>query len=429
MKYKELLFGCGKAKIDFSGIGFPYYGFSGIDDDLYARSFIFKSNQLILMISVELPSLNTEAVSRLKKEICKKYEMQEYCVWIGVTHTFCAPHVTSKYKGVYEMVSTAIFESVNAAIKNCQEACLGYITMNSSININRNVDTPFGWWLGHNPKEYSNKQARILKIVAAKSNETLGILINYDIQSAIMDQVQNSHQQLQITSDLMGKVCSKMEKFYDQKVVTMFLLGAAGDQAPISQGRKTIITNNGLQYQYEYEKGRDILDQLSTRFMDTLLAKINTAEIVKTREIQVLCRVAECNEKVMPLQTKEMKPSLFYDFSLTGRKLEIEIEGILLGEVLLLGTKVELNSSFGKQIMDALPIKRIMLCTMINGAKKYLPQQLDYKRVTYVAMNSSFGEGSSESFYNTVLELYKEIEKRNGNKANIRKDNDVDIEP
>ena len=409
MKNKKLEFGCGKAKLDFSNIIFPINGFSGIDDDLFARAIIFNSNQKILIISVEVPSLTAEVISEIKKEISKEYSFKEQNIWISVTHSFCAPHVTSKYIGTIEMVKKAIKESVELAIQNYQEVRLGYSICELPINVNRNIETPFGWWLGKNNDEFSNHDVRIIKVAASKSGEVLSILLNYDIQSSIMDKVENENKQLQITPDLMGIVCKKIEDCYNDTIITLFLLGAAGDQVPISQARTAIISKENLLYKSNYKQGRKYLERLSRYFANTIYSKMNLIKVEESNTIRLFRKVAICNQKIMPVPTKELQPTTVFDFTLTKKKIEVEIEAISIGDILLIATKPELNSAFGKQILQKSPTEKTMLCTMINGGIKYLPEELDFKRITYTAMNTKLAQGSSEQFYHSLLELYREI--------------------
>ena len=410
MKNEKLEFGCGKAKLDFSNIIFPINGFSGIDDDLFARAIIFNSNQKILIISIEVPSLIAEVISEIKKEVSKEYSFKEQNIWISVTHSFCAPHITSKNIGTIDLLKKAVKKSVELAIQNYQEVRLGYSICELPVNVNRNIETPFGWWLGKNNAEFSNHDVRIIKVTASKSGQVLSILLNYDVQSSIMDKVENQNNQLQITPDLMGIVCKKIEDCYNDSIITLFLLGAAGDQVPIFQGRKTIISNENLLYKSNYQQGRKYLERLSSYFANSIYSKMNQIKVEESTTIKLFRKVALCNQKIMPVPTKELQPTTAFDFTLTKEKIEVEIEAILIGDILLIATKPELNSAFGKQILQKSPTEKTMLCTMINGGMKYLPEELDFKRITYTAMNTKLAQGSSEQFYHSLLELYSEIE-------------------
>jgi len=137
---------------------------------------------------------------------------------------------------------------------------------------------------------------------------------------------------------------------------------------------------------------------------------MNQITVEESNTIKLFRKVALCNQKIMPVPTKELQPTTAFDFTLTKEKIEVEIEAILIGDILLIATKPELNSAFGKEILQKSPTEKTMLCTMINGGMKYLPEELDFKRITYTAMNTKLAQGSSQQFYHSLLELYSEIE-------------------
>ena len=84
------------------------------------------------------------------------------------------------------------------------------------------------------------------------------------------------------------------------------------------------------------------------------------------------------------------------------RELELEVQLNILhwGDVVLVGTEPELSSSFGTQVRALAP--HVVLATLVNGAKKYLPSSDAYDRVTYEAMNSSFGRGADTVLFQAI---------------------------
>lgn len=389
-------FGKGKECFDFSKIHFPINGFSTIKSDVFSRSFIISADKTVLIVSVELTSLEAWLIEDIKCEIHKRYDIDHKNIWINVTHTFSVPHATMKYQGMPDVVKQSILKSVDHAFRNLVSCEIGYKTTPVAMNVNRNVETDKGWWLGENVNGFSNHEVRLISFVNAQDQCIMGTILNYDVQSDIMKEIVDANGQMHISSDFMGHVCSKLEMILDDDCCVMFLLGAAGDQT---------VKKGSMSSELNYEESNQLLEILSNEFAKVISQEIKSISTKIYNNIDVDCETIMCEEKIMPVPTKSLTPVKKFDFSLTGQLIPVELETILLGDILLLGTKPELNSSYGSELIKRSPFKNTLVVTMVNGGQKYMPDRIDYDNVTYTAMNSMFAPESAEKVLNGASRL------------------------
>lgn len=137
---------------------------------------------------------------------------------------------------------------------------------------------------------------------------------------------------------------------------------------------------------------------------------MSITEYQNDAKVSVWNECVRCPEQEMLRSTKDIRPELQYSFNLTGEYVDITIEAIQIGEVILVGTQPELNSGYGALLKSYSSGENILIMTMVNGGAKYLPEEKDYERITYTAMNTQLGRGASEIVKQRIASLFKEIE-------------------
>ena len=94
-----------------------------------------------------------------------------------------------------------------------------------------------------------------------------------------------------------------------------------------------------------------------------------------------------------------LRPQRTYTYAPASDE-EVHLNILRWGDVVLVGTEPELSSSFGTQVRAIAP--HVVLATLVNGGKKYLPSSDAYDRVTYEAMNSGFGRGADTALFQAI---------------------------
>lgn len=237
----SLQVGFGKAVIDFKTSDLPIREFTQKLDDLHSRVMLISGPQPIALVSFELTSLpNQNVITLFKHQVATLLDLPQANVWITVTHTFAAPHLPSNpqtdeahqiYDFILAKLVTSLTASCQAAKQDLQVVKFGTATIACPLNVNRNILTPAGWWLGRNFNGYSNHQLRVWGF--QKANGKINLLANYDLQPSVLDHLTDDAGNRMISSDLVGFGITQYEA---NQQVAIFLPGAAGDQRPLFVG-------------------------------------------------------------------------------------------------------------------------------------------------------------------------------------------------
>jgi hypothetical protein len=402
MEKNVIYAGAGKAEIKFIEADFPLKAFAGVHDAIYARVILMEGEIKFLLLSIELTSLTVGAVNHFRKLCSMVSGIDEENIFVSVTHTFSAPHIPPHVNNeqerrltdtMYARIDKAVRDALKQAIDTKAPTQLEYAVTPCSLNVNRNISTPEGYWIGQNEEGYSDHLMRILKL--KHEDGIFAYLINYDIQPSVMDKSRTISGESLISGDMAGEVCRSLEK---GKITSIFLPGCAGDQSPIIQAASKNACGEDIDI---HEKGYTIAEVFGIYMAGRVL--LSKGE-VQDLSLHMTSVTAMLPEQVMKYSTKELTPHKEYAFELTGNTIEVPISLLELGDVKLLMTPPELNSSFGTELRSILG-EKLMIVTLVNGALKYLPQKRDFERITYTAMNTTLGYGSEEGFIQAVSEL------------------------
>lgn len=400
--------GVGKAQIKLRTQDFPIKEFVCQHDPLYIRALFLQAKTEFLLLSLELTSLTESMVYDLKASVYEEFNIPIENIWITVTHTFSAPHLDKSYPIFIKKVKEAVQLSVSRALERVTKLAISTDSVTTSLNCSRNIETPFGWWLGRNDLEYSNHDIRILKIYEIKTDHLLCVLFNGDLPPSVMADSYLEQGGKAVSSDLIGYTCRKLEETVTQTAI--FILGAAGDQRPLEKSCEDIVSEECLKRNDLHEAGFKLVETQGDRLYEEIcssLVKPNPI-FLPIKAISIYEKKVFLEEKVMPIPTKELKPTKHFDFSKTGRQQELTIAGVSLGSIVLLGIKPEVNSLFGEKLRELVNVQTVFIASMVNGAIKYLPEEKDFERVTYTAMNTQLGRGSSKQFLEEVRRFLKE---------------------
>lgn len=344
-------------------------------DLLYVKTLILEN---MVFVSMDLTSLTDNNIQHFKKIIQEIIDTSH--VYISVTHNFSSPHIHEKDIEVrdclYVRFDEALRNSIQMATQTRSTCTIEYGVGQCFINVNRNVETKEGYWIGQNNAGYSNHDVRVLLI--KKENKCIANIINYDLQCSVLDKVNV------LSADIAGYVS---QRFFNENIVSFFVPGAAADQMP-------------KYFMQEYSEIK--------RLGELLYDSIPKSGITISGRIIYKTKLVELPKQVMKYATKDLKPHKTFDFEITNEKLYVPIEYIGFDQLNILLTKPEFNSEYGVEIQCCFN-EHTMVFTLINGGCKYLPQKLDYEKVTYMSMNTTIAQGADRIFLDAVMELKKEV--------------------
>jgi hypothetical protein len=412
--------GTGKSEIVLSKEFFPEGLFVGFCDPLHVRILLLESEIKIAIVSIELTSIEREDVVDFKKIVLENTGVDICNIWICATHSFSSPHIKPErllrnnrereqnevlIKAVVEAIRKASFQAVNSL---CQ-VTIGMGSGYCDINVNRDVETHAGWWIGINPEGVSDKTLTVLKVT--EGGKVKAVLFHYAVQSSIMDGSEIKGGGALVTPDLAGKSANFIEEYYGDPVVALFVVGAAGDQVPIWKAVTEIITPDGERNRMDAGEGgftrvNELGEEMGRKvclIADSLSDSISAVDMRVNKIIVMTPR-----QKKTVRNPHDMKPVKIFNYEDDGEG-ETEIEILMIGELIIVGITAEINCITMKSIQDGIPEKRIIVATMVNGASKYMADAESYCRFTYEARNSFYGKGAAEIFVKNSIEAVKKL--------------------
>jgi neutral ceramidase len=231
--------GAGRAVIKLPNELFPVDGFNGIHDEICARVLLLYNGLKVAIVSLELTSLPTGEIDSLQKLVSAEVGLPSENVWICATHTFSAPHIRrehllkteserSKNILLRQAIREALREASVQAVSGLTDAHFGIDIGHCSVNVNRDIPTAQGWWVGSNESGPSDKSVTVLRFERT-DGEPIAFLFSYGVQSSVMDGSIMADGGRLVSADLAGAACRYVEREYDERVTALFCMGAAGD--------------------------------------------------------------------------------------------------------------------------------------------------------------------------------------------------------
>lgn len=406
--------GIGRSVMEFPHDFFPTEGFVLQAHPLHVRVFFVDEKNPYALVSIEMTSLADEECERLRKETAILLGIEESRVWISVSHTFSAPHIlpdfvlkTEEEKEHRTLLRRTLSDAVRSAVWQArQEAAESTLSLHqgeSQTFASRDIELPEGWWIGCGGKGPSDHTLTVLEV---RQNEKVkGLILHLNTQSSVLDGTGAAEGKC-VSGDYVGVACMELEKRYPGAAV-MFMIGAAGDQAPIQRGKGYAPDGQGGYAEIDlHEESVAVAEKLGQQLTDEVMAALRTDGMKLTGEVKTASRSFNAPAKKMNRNLRELKPAHTCVWELDGDK-EQTIELFALGDLAILGVKPELTYPTLKQIQATSPYPVTLVSTLINGGAKYMADQSAYDRCMYEAVNSPFAPGAAEMLVKEAAALLK----------------------
>ena len=406
--------GIGRSVMEFPHDFFPTEGFVLQAHPLHVRVFFVDEKKPFALVSIEMTSLADEECERLRKETAILLGIEESRVWISVSHTFSAPHIlpdfvlkTEEEKEHRTLLRRTLSDAVRSAVWQArQEAAESTLSLHqgeSQTFASRDIELPEGWWIGCGGKGPSDHTLTVLEV---RQNEKVkGLILHLNTQSSVLDGTGAAEGKC-VSGDYVGVACMELEKRYPGAAV-LFLIGAAGDQAPIQRGKGYAPDGQGGYAEIDlHEESVAVAEKLGQQLTGEVMAALRTDGMKLTGEVKTASRSFNAPAKKMNRNLRELKPAHTCVWELDGDK-EQTIELFALGDLAILGVKPELTYPTLKQIQAASPYPVTLVSTLINGGAKYMADQSAYDRCMYEAVNSPFAPGAAELLVKEATALLK----------------------
>ncbi len=402
--------GFGRGTIHFPAEIFPLEGFRAVHDDPHARLMVLKSgNEGFALLALELVICPEDMIEAWQKRIGEAFGLPTKKVWVHVNHTITTPHEPHprcprgvkveptpediRKKALYRTaVEAAVTEAIDSCSADMAPAALGWGSGECHVNGNRDVETPYGWWVGKAGDGPSNHTLTVLRVNGGNNN-MLGIVLFYALKPCAADNSGMRDNIRLVSSEVTGAALNALEKRFG--VPAIFCMTAAGDQVPVKQSLIDEVVGEGQFRQLDEgpERGLEYAAELGAELAS---AAADAAE-------KITCGDAggigwSHMEFTWPRrQGGVRRPAKEIEHIPKGEGT-VTAELFCLGNNALVAAKPEINTVTETQLLAASPFERTVLVTMVNGDMKYMPDAESFEHATFEAQSAMLMPGAAERF-------------------------------
>lgn len=429
MNIGKLRAGAGRAEIIFPQEMFPTDMLVGVHDNPCARVLVLDNGIRVAIASLEMVNVEGNELNAARKTIEELTGTPYENIWVHVTHAITTPHTpggpnfgkprmpgqlgpppgkkidpdAGKKRAIFsEMIAKAVREAATEAAATFREARIGAGTGQCLVNSNRDVETPFGWWVNISPDEPSNKTMTVVK-VEALDGAPIGFLVSYGIKPCAIDQAGRKDGTAMVSADVPGVACRMVEEALGAPC--MFCMSAAGDQVPREQASLEFVDEEGkaVMKDYGFDKGLEIVARLGKEMGEDAV-EIAKAVVCKDDCAPIGCTAGKVLVKMSdgggrlngPLRSKEYKEIGTDD---------VDVGAIRVGDIAFVAAKPEMNARTELELWADSPFEHTLLITMVNGGMKYMPDRSAYDRCTWEAQSSFLMPGAAEKWEKRAIDL------------------------
>lgn len=403
--------GAAKRKIIFPEGFLPTEGFARQIDELHARVLVLEKERRLALLVVELTSLPQEEIKALRTIVCEASRAER--AFICVTHTFSAPHFMpdhqmdeagrAKKAQLREAVQNAAREAARVAAQGMKEARLTFGEAQCEVNTARDVETPMGWWIDKNGSGAVDHRLTTLGFTD-EAGARIATLLHDPIQSSVLDGSQLRESGKAVSGDLAGWLAAEVEE--RTNAPALFLIGAAGDQAPREKAVGFVVENGELRRTDRQDEAIEVGRGLAKEMAQAALEAIESEQPIKADTLAITETEVVVPAKKMERDLHKLHPTRIAPYEADGESIQ-PVSLLTIGETQWIGVRPELNCMTAQAITAGYPQARVV--TLFDGGAKYMADAASYDRITYEAMNSPFGRGAAERLTEAARAL---LEKR-----------------
>ncbi|MBK3581177.1 hypothetical protein JHN63_46900, partial [Streptomyces sp. MBT65] len=393
--------GVGKAAFTPGASLLPLDGFTAVHDDLHVRVLLVESGSRRIALAVlDLTSISAEAIASMRTAITAASGVAAADIMVTVTHCFSAPHVqaSSSSAGAAAYVRSIVAATKSAvadAVGSLRDAQVGYGSGKSDVNVNRNVLTADGYWLGVNEQLPSDHGVYVARFDDLDGNP-IAVLANYNVQSCVMQDSVMADGTLPITADLAGAAVAHVETQYPG-AVGFWLVGACGDQFPAYRAKRyTIDKDKGWTYGVDlHDAGFALLTAQGERLGNEI---VRVAEGIRKYESGkgVVVRLVTDGITTTQVQGPQASaPTKTVTFTPTGTA-QVPIWVFQVGKGVFAGVEPELSTTTANAIRENSSFSSTFVMSMFEGGAKNMPDQWNFDHVTYEAVDGFYIRGTAE---------------------------------
>ncbi|MBE6083103.1 hypothetical protein EQM13_15155 [Acidilutibacter cellobiosedens] len=397
-------------------------GSKGIHDNIYTKALtVSNGEKTIIVISNDLLGVDEELVDKVVSGIKKEINIPEENIFICATHTHSAPHIINwefdeknfscrLNKKLKEYIIDTMIKNALKSAKDLRQIRLAY-GKSKCVGVASNRICKEG------PVDDS---VNVIFLIA-ENNLPLGVIVNYSCHPTVLG-ADNEY----ISADYPGVVQNLVEEYFKNNCVCMFINGACGNQSTRftrkAQDFNEVKRMGGLvfksvleAYDNKEDKNNYEINGIKRYF------KFPKKEIPDRKEAMEYYRrtlydlnKAKNDSNISPqnmrsIITKYQGASISLKLIdvLENINLELPIQIIKLGDILIVGVPVELFNDYGFDIKRESDFNNVIIAGYTNGMVGYVYTPESYEDGDYEAWSSPFGKSTGDFITQNVMSLIK----------------------
>ena len=412
--------GFGRGTICFPESIFPLEGFSEVHDAPHVRLMVLKlPGSAFALLEAELVIVPQTSVDLWRDKIAGAFEISREQTVVQMTHTFTTPHEPGplgppgkrsepteeefRKRAIYhEVTNQAVDEAIQQAKESFGNATLGWGEGTCKVNVNCDIETPFGWWLGNDPEGYSNHTMTVLRCDDS-SGKLKGLLVNFGMKPAAIDNAGRKENCRQISSEVSGAFCNKMEMSFGVPVI--YTVSAGGNQVPYKSAFHHEVSAQGeaLEIDGGVAQGLTYADEVSDEMMAVC------SGIVKEIRCQEGILDGKWQHCSMPWTRRRGGPrKLIKELTHTAEgEVTITADLFHMGTTTFVMVRPEMTAECERLLQEENRNRRVLLMTLTNGEMKCLPDRASFDKGTYEAQGSNLMPGAAEALIRMVSDVIR----------------------
>ena len=429
-------FTAGAAKVDITpSVDNLPANINGIHDHLFTRVIVIDNGETrAALISIDC-GVNEVVWKKYAQRIENELGIPIENIFLSPSHSHSSiflPREGSSDDPNIELfasnVDKAIIEVVTQASENLQPARISYAEGKTYLNVNRDVIDPETrlWSQAPNYDGVSDKTVAIIKIEDL-SGEPIAVYYNYAMHPNTM------FYSGVLSADFPGMASEYVEEYYDNKLVALWSMGAAGDQNPISTRPMMDVGQFKTQAALDSGLAKDEAEAImmgssmdidvdpkvlrrQSRMIESL-GQLLGEEILRAMEhtdrtetnftISGSQKIVTCPGRIRTNTGRQGAPGTYVD----GDPIDIRLSLLKIGDIALTAVDAEVYNLIAQRLKDESPYAKTIMATTTNGSSNsgYIPSDDAFVRHTFQVLGSRLQPGHAEgAIVDGLLDLMSE---------------------
>lgn len=360
--------------------------FKGVREPIFVRALVLDDGATTAAI-VGIDFVEFGDTMALRQRIARELGIRADHIMIAPTHDHSAPRggpptpgtssVTQgrpKTTPAYsQQTDDTIVNALRQAKASLQPARMGVGRGQADINVYRYAYNlrEGRWRAGVNPSGPSDKTVWVLKFENL-SGDPIALVMNYAVHSNVMTGAGQKENEDMIFGDISGAAERHVEQHFQDKVVALFTMGAAGDQyakfnKEMDQALSAIPATELVALQ-----GR-------TLGMEVIQAASRIAHLTPVVSIRAAERLVPCEMRSTPQQ-------------LPGQMLDMHLGLLRINDTAIVSVSGEVATDIFKRVKQESPLSETIMATLVNDRVGYIPDEANWER-----MGAAYVRGCAEN--------------------------------